>query len=181
MAIVVPQGFEVQSKQPIDSRILLTKEQMLSINDNIMPVKYFVICVDDGKLYLYDKNRPTDPEVGRFKEVTADISGDISTIEGQIEALNTEIADKQDKFVPGKGIELVQDSQGNLVLNSIIDPDELAVEIPAALRATLSGQDEVSGLEVDEDGNISVSLDETYLKVNDSNKITFTDFIIQSI
>ena len=73
MPIILPQGFEITSKQPIDTRILLKKTAMLSINDNIMPIKYFAICVDDGKLYLYDKTNEVDPETGKFRVLESDV------------------------------------------------------------------------------------------------------------
>ena len=186
MAIKVPQGFEVQSKQPIDSRILLTKQQMIECSTpdtaayNTMPVKYFVICVDDGKLYLYDKTAQVDPEIGLFKEVTADISGDISAIESQVEALNAELEKKQDEFDPGEGLEFITDSEGHLILNAHIDSDVIANQLPAALRKVIEEQTEESGLVVDSEGNIKVSLDEEYLTIDSEGRITFTNFIIQA-
>ena len=54
--IILPQGFKLLSSEPIDARIVLTKEEMKNINPNIMPNVYFALCKDDGKLYLYNKN-----------------------------------------------------------------------------------------------------------------------------
>lgn len=73
MPIILPQGFEITSKQPIDTRILLKKTAMLSMNDNIMPIKYFAICVEDGKLYLYDKSNEVDPETGKFRVLESNV------------------------------------------------------------------------------------------------------------
>ena len=64
--IILPQGFKVLSSEPIDARILLTKEEMKNINPNIMPNIYFAICKDDGKLYLYDKNNSFNDITGYF-------------------------------------------------------------------------------------------------------------------
>lgn len=67
--IKIIQGFDVGSPLPIDGRILLSKEEMLNIDDNIMPDRYFCICEDDednGLLFLYDKNAPKDDVTGRF-------------------------------------------------------------------------------------------------------------------
>lgn len=66
-AININAGFEIGSGQPIDSRQLLTKVQMLSIDENIMPSKYFCICSDDGLLYTYDANNEVDEELGKFR------------------------------------------------------------------------------------------------------------------
>jgi len=58
--IQVVQGFRLSTRDAVDNRLLLTKAEMRSINDNQMPDKYFAICKDDGKLYLYDKSKVVD-------------------------------------------------------------------------------------------------------------------------
>lgn len=72
MAIKLPQGLEITSKQPVDTRLVLSKERMRSINDGVMPSNYFTICSDDGKLYLYNKNNPVDESTGKFRVLQAD-------------------------------------------------------------------------------------------------------------
>ena len=68
MGIKISQGFTRTGKFPIDETLLLTKAQMLAINDNLMPEKYFTLCLDDGKFYIYDKNTTTPSvETGKFK------------------------------------------------------------------------------------------------------------------
>lgn len=64
--IILPQGFKVSSSESIDARILLTKEEMKNINQNIMPDIYFALCKDDGKLYLYNKNNSFNDITGYF-------------------------------------------------------------------------------------------------------------------
>ena len=39
--IILPQGFKLLSSEPIDARIILTKEEMKNINPNIMQNVYF--------------------------------------------------------------------------------------------------------------------------------------------
>ena len=67
MAIQLPQGFKIGSVEPIDTRLVLTKEEMLSIKDSVMPDRYFAVCKDDSKLYVYNKNNLEDPETGKFR------------------------------------------------------------------------------------------------------------------
>ena len=66
MAISIPQGYIVTSKEPIDKRLVLTKEQMRHVNDDLMPHVYFTICAEAEpkepgtiipvhKLYVYNK------------------------------------------------------------------------------------------------------------------------------
>ena len=66
MAIKIGQSFERTSRGAIDVTLTLTKTEMLAIDDNLMPDKYFTICQDDGQLYLYDKNATPSLETGKF-------------------------------------------------------------------------------------------------------------------
>lgn len=67
MGIKISQGFERRGAFPIDDDLLLTKAEMLTVNDGLMPDKYFTICQDDGKLYLYDKENTFDTDTGKFR------------------------------------------------------------------------------------------------------------------
>lgn len=68
MAIQLPSGFMVGSREPIDNRLILTKAEMLAMSEAIMPDVYFAICKDDGKVYVYNKNSTIQSsETGLFK------------------------------------------------------------------------------------------------------------------
>ena len=67
MAINVSQAFHRTSANPVDETMALTKAQMLTVNDNLMPSKYFTVCQDDGAIYLYDKTNTADPTTGKFR------------------------------------------------------------------------------------------------------------------
>ena len=79
--IILPQGFKVLSSEPIYSRILLTKEEMKNINQNVMPNIYFALCKDDGKLYLYNKNNSFDDITGYFSLYGSQVYADSITQE----------------------------------------------------------------------------------------------------
>ena len=79
--IILPQGFKVLSSEPMDARILLTKEEMKNINQNIMPDIYFALCKDDGKLYLYNKNNSFNDVTGYFSLYESQIYADSITQE----------------------------------------------------------------------------------------------------
>lgn len=79
--IILPQGFKVSSSEPIDARILLTKEEMKNINQNIMPNIYFALCKDDGKLYLYNKNNSFNDITGYFSLYESQVYADSITQE----------------------------------------------------------------------------------------------------
>ncbi len=67
MAINVSQAFHRTSGNPIDDTLTLTKAQMLATQDALMPSKYLTVCLDDGKLYLYNRENTVDPSTGRFR------------------------------------------------------------------------------------------------------------------
>jgi len=67
MAINLPSGFNITVQEPVDKRLLLTKAEMLATVDAKMPEKYFAVCKDDGKLYLYNVNNSSSAETGKFR------------------------------------------------------------------------------------------------------------------
>ena len=89
------QGFNISSPLPIDGRILLSRAEMASIDDNVMPDRYFCICEEDGLLYLYDKTAEVS-ELGRFhkavpektSQIENDGNGDLDS-EGNVDKFDT--------------------------------------------------------------------------------------------
>ena len=73
MAIKLSQGLRIQTDEAVDERFLLLKEEMLGINDELMPYVYFTACIDDGKFYLYNKDNEVDPETGKFRVLESDV------------------------------------------------------------------------------------------------------------
>lgn len=71
MAINVSQAFHRTSANPIDESMALTKAQMLTVNDNLMPAYYLTICQDDGAIYLYDKSAEPNGTTGKFHKLEA--------------------------------------------------------------------------------------------------------------
>jgi hypothetical protein len=78
MAINVSQSFHRTSANPVDDTMALTKAEMLTINDNLMPSKYLTICQDDGYIYLYDKANTVDPTTGKFRKFEGGSGGGTS-------------------------------------------------------------------------------------------------------
>ena len=143
MAVQLPVGFKIGNTDPIDSRIVLSKEQMLSQNDNVMPSKYFTICSDDGKIYLYDKNNEISEETGKFRLAFIDLSEDVNELKLQVQNLNNEITKKQDLLTAGNNITIEQDSEGNLVIS-----------------ASSSSDITVNGIGPDSEGNIQLTMED---------------------
>ena len=67
--IQIVQGFEVKTREAIDNRLVLSKQEMFDTNDNHMPDKYFAVCSDDGYLYVYNKDSAIiSSETGKFRK-----------------------------------------------------------------------------------------------------------------
>lgn len=80
MAINISQDFKRTSAAPIDATLVLTKAEMLAVDDNLMPDKYFAVCKDDGKFYIYDKSATAGAETGKFSVLEGGGSGDTYTL-----------------------------------------------------------------------------------------------------
>ena len=124
------QGFNISSPLPIDGRILLSRAEMASINDNVMPDRYFCICEEDGLLYLYDKNAEVG-ELGRFhkavpektSQIENDGNGDLDS-EGNV-----------DKFDTISSVDSKIDALDQKVSDNFIDNNELVTALePYSLR-----------------------------------------------
>ena len=67
MALNIAAPFKRAGAFPVDEALVMTKAQMLAVNDNTMPESYFAICPDDGQFYLYAKENTMDPETGKYR------------------------------------------------------------------------------------------------------------------
>ena len=67
MAINLGGGFHIGSKQPIDDRLIMSKDEMLNINENTFPDVYMCICSDDGAIYTFNVNNEVNAETGKFR------------------------------------------------------------------------------------------------------------------
>lgn len=93
----VGMAFERTSVAAIDESLTLTKAQMVAVDDNKMPDKYFTICTDDGKLYLYDKSATPNAETGKYTLQQSGETYDDSELRGRVETLETGQADRYTK------------------------------------------------------------------------------------
>lgn len=87
MGIPLNLDFEMGVAKPIDSRFVMTKAQMLSVDDNVMPQVYGCWCTDDGKYYIYNKNNTTSLTTGKFVEQPDELS--LRSIQSAIDAHNS--------------------------------------------------------------------------------------------
>ena len=65
--ISLPQGFKVGAAEAVDSRLTLSKAEMLVVKDSLMPTVYLTVCKDDHAIYIYNKDNSVDPETAKFR------------------------------------------------------------------------------------------------------------------
>lgn len=81
--IKVNDGFKIQSPVSIDSRLVLSLEEMKNINENTQPDVYLAICKDDGLIYTYNKENDIDETSGKFKKLEVEGSLDYNDLENK--------------------------------------------------------------------------------------------------
>ena len=109
--IPIVQGYELNTREAIDNRLLLSKAEMKSVNDKHMPEKYFAVCKDDCMLYLYDKNTDViSVETGKFKLYNSckiesiSVNGEVLPIEELNVDLPLATAERYGLGLPGLGL-----------------------------------------------------------------------------
>ena len=75
MAIALGTGFSIGSKDLIYDKFVLSKEEMLNINENTYPDQFFALCSDDDTLYTFNISNPVNAETGKFREIVGSGSG----------------------------------------------------------------------------------------------------------
>ena len=80
----LPQGFKIGAAEAIDSRLILSKAEMVTIKDSMMPATYLAVCKDNNSIYIYSKDNSIDPETGKFR-VYASAGSEIIQMEAMTE------------------------------------------------------------------------------------------------
>lgn len=110
MAINLPSGLNITVKQPVDTRLVLTKAEILAMRPTKVPDNYFCLCSDDNKIYIYNAANTTDPVTGLYRpiddyltfsspeakaqiEAAVENSVKLATIENNVAAIETIIGD----------------------------------------------------------------------------------------
>ena len=85
MSLATASGFQVGSTEPIDTRLVLTKQQMKSVDENTMPDVYFANCKDDGFIYVFNRSNTIDSVTGKFRKVASDAIVETETLPAEKE------------------------------------------------------------------------------------------------
>ena len=76
---------------PLDDTFVLSKAEMLTVDDLKMPDVYFAACSDDKQFYMYDKSATPSAETGKFKVLEGGGSGNIVELtQAEYDALTDE-------------------------------------------------------------------------------------------
>ena len=70
-------GFHIGSADPVDDRLIMSKSEMININENIFPDVYMCVCRDDGAIYTFNINNEVNDDTGKFRILSS--SGDYYT------------------------------------------------------------------------------------------------------
>ena len=94
--IQVNTGFQINAPVAIDDRFLLSKSDMVGIDDNVMPEIYPCWCTDDNKMYIYNKYNEFDDQLGRFRAFEGGSGGtntDVShsSVNGNVKVDGTDV------------------------------------------------------------------------------------------
>lgn len=79
---LITKPFLNQVSAPIDTRLVLSKKEMLDVNDTYQPDVYFALCKDEGHFYLYNKNSEPNEETGKFTLITDIFNEAFTNIDG---------------------------------------------------------------------------------------------------
>ena len=119
MAISLGTGFSIGSKDLIYDKFVLTKEEMLNINENTYPDQFFALCSDDDCMYTFNISNPVNAETGKFRIVVGSGTGEDVDLEGLF-MTETEITTMLDDVFSGTSaaIYTAVDSSGHTLVDS---------------------------------------------------------------
>ena len=183
MAIDLATGFNIGSKDAIDERQVLTLEQMKNLDESIYPDKYFAICKDNGKLYIFNASNEIDEETGKFRKVSSNESVDPSIFQ----KINDDTLITEDKTIVGAINELktnmsnINTGGGNSFSGSYNDltdkptiptkvsdlvndsnfitsiPEEYITETELNAKGYLTSHQDISGLQTKTDNSLATT------------------------
>jgi len=67
MSIRINDYFSVGAPVAIDSRLVMSFQDMINANDSVMPEVYLTVCSDDSKVYVYTKTNAPTETTGKFR------------------------------------------------------------------------------------------------------------------
>ena len=119
MAIALGTGFSIGSKDLIYDKFVLSKDEMLNINENTYPDQFFALCSDNDTLYTFNISNPVNAETGKFREIVGSGTGGDVDLTG-IFMSSTEVSTMLDDIFAGTSMAIYNavDSEGYTLVDS---------------------------------------------------------------
>ena len=119
MAIALGTGFSIGSKDLIYDKFVLSKDEMLNINENTYPDQFFALCSDDDTLYTFNISNPVNAETGKFREIVGSGTGGDVDLTGLF-MTSTEVSTMLDDVFSGTSMAIYNavDSEGYTLVDS---------------------------------------------------------------
>ena len=119
MAISLGTGFSIGSKDLIYDKFVLTKDEMLNINENTYPDQFFALCSDDDCMYTFNISNPVNAETGKFRIVVGSGTGEDVDLDGLF-MTETEITTMLDDVFNGTSMAIYNavDADGYTLVDS---------------------------------------------------------------
>ena len=119
MAIALGTGFSIGSKDLIYDKFVLSKEEMLNINENTYPDQFFALCSDNDTLYTFNISNPVNAETGKFREIVGSGTGGDVDLTGLF-MTNAEVSTMLDDVFSGTSMAIYTavDSGGYTLVDS---------------------------------------------------------------
>ena len=119
MSIILNTGFSIGSKDLIYDKFVLSKEEMLNINENTYPDQFFALCSDNDTLYTFNISNPVNAETGKFREVVGSGTGGDVDLTG-IFMTSTEVSTMLDDIFAGTSMAIYTavDADGYTLVDS---------------------------------------------------------------
>lgn len=103
MALTLKDNFKLTVNKPnFDRDIYQTKADMKAVRSTRMPEMFIASCVEDGKVYLYNKKNEDDPDTGKWRILTGATS--VVTPGGQTITVDTSVTETSENPVSSKAV-----------------------------------------------------------------------------
>ena len=133
MAIEMAAGFKIYSTDAVDSRFVMSKAEMLSLEELAYPSTYFCVCTDDKSLYVFDSTNTYDASTGKFRIASGGgsyvLPAATDTTLGGVMVDNVTITVDENGLITG--IDAYTKTEVDDLLNTKLDKDKVVQDLTA--------------------------------------------------
>ena len=133
MAIEMAAGFKIYSTDAVDARFIMSKAEMLSLEELAYPSTYFCVCTDDKSLYVFDSTNTYDASTGKFRIASGGgsyvLPAATDTTLGGVMVDNVTITVDENGLITG--IDAYTKTEVDDLLNTKLDKDKVVQDLTA--------------------------------------------------